>query len=140
MKRIIIITLLAAILLCGCAKEAAIPKLEIIFFDVGKADSFFMQSGGDTLLMDAGKVDDGEYVAEQLRKMGIQTIDHFVITHFDLTLKRDIASSVGARTVLKPISSFILSYVFFAYLYLSVPFSHNTRKLRGDRSFLVIFL
>ena len=83
MKRIIIIALLAAILLCGCAEEEAIPKLEIIFFDVGKADSFFMQSGGDTLLMDAGKVDDGEYVAEQLRKMGIQTIDHFVITHFD---------------------------------------------------------
>ena len=73
MKRIIIIAVLAAILLCGCAEEAAIPKLEIIFFDVGKADSFFMQSGGDTLLMDAGKVDDGEYVAEQLRKMGIQT-------------------------------------------------------------------
>ena len=83
MKRIIIIALLAAILLCGCAEEAAIPKLEIVFFDVGKADSFFMQSGGDTLLMDAGKVDDGEYVAEQLRKMGIQTIDHFIITHFD---------------------------------------------------------
>ena len=83
MKRIIIIALLAAILLCGCAEEAAIPKLEIIFFDVGKADSFFMQSGGDTLLMDAGKEDDGAYVAEQLRKMGIQTIDHFVITHFD---------------------------------------------------------
>ena len=83
MKRIIIIALLAAILLCGCAEEAAIPKLEIIFFDVGKADSFFMQCSGQTLLMDAGKEDDGEYVAEQLRKMGIQTIDHFVITHFD---------------------------------------------------------
>lgn len=83
MKRIIIIALLAAMMLCGCAKEAAIPKLEIIFFDVGKADSFFMQCSGQTLFMDAGKVDDGEYVAEQLRKMGIQTIDHFVITHFD---------------------------------------------------------
>ena len=47
MKRIIIITLLAAILLCGCAEEAAIPKLEIIFFDVGKADSFFMQIVGN---------------------------------------------------------------------------------------------
>ena len=83
MKRIIIFALLAAMLLCGCTKEAAIPKLEIVFFDVGKADSFFMQCHGDTLLMDAGKADDGEYVAEQLRKMGIQTIDHFVITHFD---------------------------------------------------------
>ena len=83
MKRIIIIALLAAILLCGCAEQASIPKLEIIFFDVGKADSFFMQCSGQTLLMDAGKEDDGEYVAEQLRKMGIQTIDHFVITHFD---------------------------------------------------------
>ena len=83
MKRIIIFALLTAILLCGCAEEATLPKLEIIFFDVGKADSFFMQCSGQTLLMDAGKEDDGEYVAEQLRKMGIQTIDHFVITHFD---------------------------------------------------------
>ncbi len=83
MKRIIIIALLAVMMLCGCAEQASIPKLEIIFFDVGKADSFFMQSGGDTLLMDAGKEDDGAYVAEQLRKMGIQTIDHFIITHFD---------------------------------------------------------
>lgn len=83
MKRIIIIALLAAIMLCGCTEQASIPKLEIVLFDVGKADSFFMQSGGDTLLMDAGKEDDGEYVADQLRKMGIQTIDHFIITHFD---------------------------------------------------------
>ncbi len=83
MKRIIIIALLTAILLCGCAEEAAVAKLEIIFFDVGKADSFFMQCGGETLLMDAGEEDDGTYVAEQLRKMGIQTIDHFIITHFD---------------------------------------------------------
>jgi len=83
MRRIIIFALLMAILLCGCTEEATAPKLEIIFFDVGKADSFFMQCDGDTLLMDAGKVDDGEYVAEQLRKMGIQTIDHFIITHFD---------------------------------------------------------
>jgi len=83
MKRIIIIALFAAIMLCGCAEQASIPKLEIIFFDVGKADSFFMQCSGQTLLMDAGKEDDGTYVAEQLRKMGIQTIDHFIITHFD---------------------------------------------------------
>ncbi len=83
MKRVIIIALLAVILLCGCAEEVTVPKLEIIFFDVGKADSFFMQCDGETMLMDAGKEDDGAYVAEQLRKMGIQTIDHFVITHFD---------------------------------------------------------
>ena len=83
MRRIIISALIAAILLCGCAEQGAATKLEIIFFDVGKADSFFMQCDGDTLLMDAGKVDDGEYVTEQLRKMGIETIDHFVITHFD---------------------------------------------------------
>lgn len=83
MKRIIIIALLAAMLLCGCAEKAAVPKLEIIFFDVGKADSFFMQCGGENLLMDAGEEDDGAYVAEQLRKMGVRTIDHFIITHFD---------------------------------------------------------
>ena len=83
MKRIIIFALLTAILLCGCAEETTLPKLEIIFFDVGKADSFFMQCSEETLLMDAGKEDDGEYVTEQLRKMGIHTIDHFIITHFD---------------------------------------------------------
>jgi len=83
MKRIVIITLLVAALLCGCGERADGPKLEIVFFDVGKADSFLMQYAGETLLMDAGKTDDGEYVAARLREMGVQTIDHFVITHFD---------------------------------------------------------
>ena len=54
MKKLLSLVL-AAIMLCGCAEQASIPKLEIIFFDVGKADSFFMQCSGQTLLMDAGK-------------------------------------------------------------------------------------
>lgn len=86
MRRIIIIALLTAILLCGCRDEVTVPqgdKMYITCFDVGQADSFLIQCGGETMLMDTGTRSDGAAVAADMTKMGIKRIDYLMITHFD---------------------------------------------------------
>ena len=56
-------------------------KLNILFFDVGQADSSLIISDGKTLLIDAGNQEDGEYLVNQIKALNINKIDYVIGTH-----------------------------------------------------------
>ena len=51
------------------------------FFDVGQADSIFVQSAGGNMLIDAGTNNMGNTVVQNLKDLGITKIDYLVGTH-----------------------------------------------------------
>lgn len=51
------------------------------FFDVGQADSIFVQSAGVNMLIDAGTNNMGNTVVQNLKDLGITKIDYLVGTH-----------------------------------------------------------
>jgi len=55
--------------------------LQILFFDVGQADSILISDNGTTLLIDAGNYEDGPYITEYLKQLGITKIDYLIGTH-----------------------------------------------------------
>jgi len=56
-------------------------KLNILFFDVGQADSSLIISDGRTMLIDSGNQDDGEYLVNQIKALNINKIDYVIGTH-----------------------------------------------------------
>ncbi len=76
------LTVPGAIALGGFA-EAAVETLTVKVLRVGKADAIILTCGGETMVIDAGEEEDGEEVAENLKEMGIGTVDVLVITHYD---------------------------------------------------------
>jgi len=56
-------------------------NLEIYFFDVGQADSIFLNNNGYTMLIDAGNNSDGENIVNFLKEKNITDIDIVVGTH-----------------------------------------------------------
>lgn len=56
--------------------------LVVYYFDVGQADcELLLLPNGETMLIDAGNNSDGLLIADQLKKLDIKKIDHFVLTH-----------------------------------------------------------
>lgn len=60
---------------------ASNDELKVYFFDVGQADSIFVMSSGECMLIDAGNNADGKLIVKQLENMNIDTIDYVVGTH-----------------------------------------------------------
>lgn len=60
---------------------ASDDELKVYFFDVGQADSIFVMSSGECMLIDAGNNADGKLIVKQLENMNIDTIDYVVATH-----------------------------------------------------------
>lgn len=56
-------------------------KLNILFFDVGQADSQLIMCDGKTMLIDSGNSKDGELIVNGLRGLNIEKIDYLVGTH-----------------------------------------------------------
>lgn len=56
-------------------------KLNILFFDVGQADSSLVISDGKTMLIDSGNKEDGEYLVKQIKALNINKIDYVIGTH-----------------------------------------------------------
>lgn len=56
-------------------------KLNILFFDVGQADTSLIISDGKTMLIDAGNQDDGDYLVKQIKSLNINKIDYVIGTH-----------------------------------------------------------
>ena len=56
-------------------------KLQIIYFDVGQADSILVMNEEQTMLIDAGNNDDGEMLVQNLKTLGIDKIDYLIGTH-----------------------------------------------------------
>lgn len=58
------------------------PLLKVHFLDVGQADAIFLSlPNGQTMLIDAGNRDDGDYVENYLKKQGIKKLDVVIATH-----------------------------------------------------------
>lgn len=57
--------------------------VQITFFDIGKADSFLLQTKNSNILIDTGEEKDGVEIAEYMHKNNIQRLDYLIITHFD---------------------------------------------------------
>jgi len=60
---------------------SATSNLEIYFFDVGQADSIFINNNDYTMLIDAGNNSDGDNIVEFLKENNIDDIDIVVGTH-----------------------------------------------------------
>lgn len=60
---------------------ASDDEIKVYFFDVGQADSIFVMSSGECMLIDAGNNADGKLIVKQLENMNIDTIDYVVGTH-----------------------------------------------------------
>ena len=56
-------------------------KLNILFFDVGQADSSLVISDGKTMLIDSGNQEDGDYLVNQIKGLNINKIDYLIGTH-----------------------------------------------------------
>ncbi len=105
MKRLIAV-IATLLLFSGCTGDAGSKEgLTVRFFDVGKADAFYFECGGENMLMDAGTAKDGAEVARRLSELGVDSIDYLMVTHFD----RDHAGGVPeivqqfeVKTLLRP--------------------------------------
>ncbi|HEX3027479.1 MAG TPA: ComEC/Rec2 family competence protein [Clostridia bacterium] len=62
-------------------QPAKIENLEVCFFDVGQADSIFVSCDGATMLIDAGNPDDSDTVENNLKRLGVTSLDYVVGTH-----------------------------------------------------------
>lgn len=57
--------------------------LNIIYFNVGQADSTLITINDSTMLIDTGNGSDGYYIADFLKAQGINKIDYLILTHLD---------------------------------------------------------
>lgn len=57
--------------------------LNIIYFNVGQADSTLITIDGYTMLIDTGSDSDGYYITEFLKAQNINKIDYLILTHLD---------------------------------------------------------
>jgi len=57
--------------------------LNIIYFNVGQADSTLITINDYTMLIDTGNGSDGYYIADFLKAQGINKIDYLILTHLD---------------------------------------------------------
>lgn len=58
-------------------------ELNILFFDVGQAESILITNNGESMLIDCGEPSDGKYVATFLKEQGINELDYLIGTHID---------------------------------------------------------
>lgn len=56
-------------------------ELKVHFLDVGQGDSTLIESKGHFLLLDAGEIDQGEVVIDDLRELGVERLDYVIGTH-----------------------------------------------------------
>ncbi len=55
--------------------------LKVHIIDVGQGDSIFIQSGGSSMLIDAGERDQGKVVTDYLNAAGVTKLDYLIGTH-----------------------------------------------------------
>lgn len=92
-----VFALLLAIVLCfslvGCSDRGEetktrepLPvtgKLTVAVLQVGKADAIVVTTTTKTMVIDCGETDDGGKVLNYLGEIGVTTVDHLIITHYD---------------------------------------------------------
>lgn len=81
----------AALLLSACGAAApqttAVPEpgadLEVYCFAAGKADAFLLTTEESAVLIDAGEKGFGKEILAYLAERGVDSLDYFIVTHFD---------------------------------------------------------
>lgn len=56
-------------------------NVKIYFIDVGQADCSLLVSNNETMLIDAGNNEDGEFIVDFINSLGINKIDYVIGTH-----------------------------------------------------------
>ncbi len=56
-------------------------KLQIIYFDIGEADSTLIMNNGKTTLIDGGNDADGQKILDYIKTQRISKIDTIIATH-----------------------------------------------------------
>ena len=59
------------------------PDLRITIPKIGKADSIVITGSSECVVIDTGESDDYYEIESNLQKLGIESIDHLILTHFD---------------------------------------------------------
>ena len=62
-------------------KRVVSGDLEVYYFDVGQADSALIINKDKVMMIDCGNNEDGEYLVDELDKLGIEDIDYLIGTH-----------------------------------------------------------
>ena len=85
MKKRLLALLLLLLLLPGCGEGESeeVSTLEILFFDVGKADACLLRTAESAVLIDCATNKEGERLAAWLQENGVAKLDALFITHFD---------------------------------------------------------
>lgn len=63
------------------AREAEAGALEVVFFNVGRADSLLLRAGGSALLLDTGTRAAAPRLLGNLRALGVTALDAVILTH-----------------------------------------------------------
>ena len=72
----------------GCAQKrpearSAAGELRVTFLDVGKGDCILLEKDGSFALIDAGYEDTAQATVAFLKARGVETLDAFIVTHYD---------------------------------------------------------
>lgn len=81
---VLVMILLSAIFLFGCAERPAVSKageLVVDVIDVGQGDAILIRTNGETVLVDSGDVPARDKLVAYIKKQGIQQLDKVIITH-----------------------------------------------------------
>ena len=84
-------------------------QLQILFIDVGQADSALLTCDGSTMLIDGGNVGDGRKIYSILTERNIDTLDYVVCTHAHEDHVGGLASALTAataNTVFSPVTDY----------------------------------
>ena len=95
-------------------QESLVPlpiesELQILFLDVGQADSALLTCDGQTMLIDGGNVGDGQKLYSLLKEKDIETLDYVVCTHAHEDHVGGLASALtacDAGTVFSPVTNY----------------------------------
>lgn len=80
-------------------------QLEVRFLDIGQGDSALLSCGGQTLLIDGGKVKENQYLVARLKALGIENLDYVICSHPD----EDHCGGLAAVFAAFPVESFYCS-------------------------------
>lgn len=84
-------------------------ELQILYMDVGQADSALLICDGQTMLIDGGNVGDGQKIYSVLQSYAIETLDYVVCTHAHEDHVGGLAAALtacNAGTVFSPVTDY----------------------------------
>ena len=92
-------------LFTGCGKNqpdtgaGEAGQLRVTFLDVGKGDCILLEKDGAFALIDAGYADSADDVTALLKERGAETLEAFIITHYDKDHVGGAAAVINAVAV-----------------------------------------